>query len=226
MWAPRTTRLCMGPGPMGNRDTWTASTSGPAGTDLSTGFHNYWVTREPGLIMIGVDGYVRGVYTRSSLPAGAQWVFDAPSYVVLNVAVGGNWPGPPNNSTPFPATMLVDWVSYTATPVAGTTSAVKTASTLSAAAPAQRGGLTGATAIATAAASPTVVGAPVAAAGGRHTATLSTTLSSSAPSGDAPTAKPTSGMRRPRNPGGQRGCADGETHGGQRQWDRTQRRCG
>jgi len=32
---------------------------------------------------------------------------------VLNVAVGGNWPGPPDASTPFPATMLVDWVRYT-----------------------------------------------------------------------------------------------------------------
>ena len=179
-----------GPWANGQPGDWTASNSGPAGTDLSKGFHNYWVTREPGLIMIGVDGYVRGVYTKSSLPAGAQWVFDAPSYVILNVAVGGNWPGPPNNSTPFPATMLVNWVSYTATPVAGTTSAVKTASTLSAAAPAQRSGPTGATAIAAATATPTVAGAPVAAAGGRHTDPVSTTLPSSAPSGNAPTAKP------------------------------------
>jgi beta-glucanase (GH16 family) len=180
-----------GPWANGQPGFWTASTSGPAGTDLSTGFHNYWVTREPGLIMVGVDGYVRSVYTRSSIPAGAQWVFDAPSYALLNVAVGGNWPGPPSNSTPFPATMLVDWVSYAATPVAGTTSVVKTASTLSAAAPAQRGGPSGATAIASAVASPTVVGAPVAAAGRRPTATVSTTLPSSAHSGDAPTAKPT-----------------------------------
>ncbi|PXW96900.1 glycosyl hydrolase family 16 [Mycolicibacterium moriokaense] len=92
---------------------YSVSTSGPAGVDLSADYHNYWVTRQPGVIVIGVDGWVRGIYTRWSMPAGDQWVFDAPQYAILNVAVGGNWPGPPDASTKFPATMLVDWVRYT-----------------------------------------------------------------------------------------------------------------
>lgn len=31
-------------------------------------------------------------------------------FLILNVAVGGNWPGPPNASTQFPQTMQVDWI--------------------------------------------------------------------------------------------------------------------
>lgn len=81
--------------------------------DLTAGFHNYWVYRQPGVITIGVDGLTRGVYTRASVPAGAQWVFDKPMFALLNVAVGGNWPGPPNDSTPSPSTMVVDWFRYT-----------------------------------------------------------------------------------------------------------------
>ena len=36
--------------------------------------------------------------------------FDQPFYILLNVAVGGNWPGAPNGATVFPVTMEVDWV--------------------------------------------------------------------------------------------------------------------
>jgi beta-glucanase (GH16 family) len=38
------------------------------------------------------------------------WVFNRPFYIILNVAVGGNWVGPPDENTIFPQTMLVDWV--------------------------------------------------------------------------------------------------------------------
>jgi beta-glucanase (GH16 family) len=31
-------------------------------------------------------------------------------YVILNLAVGGDWAGSPNSSTPFPSTMKVDYV--------------------------------------------------------------------------------------------------------------------
>jgi beta-glucanase (GH16 family) len=52
-------------------------------------------------------------YTPSSISgfSGAVWPFDSgPSFIILNLAVGGSWPGSPNASTPFPATMLVDYV--------------------------------------------------------------------------------------------------------------------
>ena len=38
------------------------------------------------------------------------WIFDHPHYVILNLAVGGDWPGPTDASTPFPSRMLVDHV--------------------------------------------------------------------------------------------------------------------
>ena len=39
-----------------------------------------------------------------------DWVYDHPFYILLNVAVGGNYVGFPTDSTPFPQTMYVDWV--------------------------------------------------------------------------------------------------------------------
>jgi beta-glucanase (GH16 family) len=39
-----------------------------------------------------------------------EWVYDHPFYIILNVAVGGNYVGFPTDETPFPTTMLVDYV--------------------------------------------------------------------------------------------------------------------
>jgi len=44
------------------------------------------------------------------LPSGGRWVFNQPFFIILNVAVGGRYVGPPDASTTFPQTMLVDWV--------------------------------------------------------------------------------------------------------------------
>lgn len=41
---------------------------------------------------------------------GKIWVFDRPFFIILNLAVGGNWPGYPDFNTPFPARMYVDYV--------------------------------------------------------------------------------------------------------------------
>ena len=39
-----------------------------------------------------------------------NWVFDHPFFIILNVAVGGNYVGYPTSQTPFPQAMLVDYV--------------------------------------------------------------------------------------------------------------------
>lgn len=80
--------------------------------DLSADFHVYWVDRKPGSITIGVDEGALATFTPESLPAGSRWVFDGPMFALLNLAVGGDWPGPPDQSTPFPSTMVVDWLSF------------------------------------------------------------------------------------------------------------------
>ena len=39
-----------------------------------------------------------------------EWVYDHPFFIILNVAVGGNFVGPVGANTVFPQTMLVDYV--------------------------------------------------------------------------------------------------------------------
>ena len=99
-------------GPMAaNAETkWKQSADGDAPGDLARDYHVYQVLREPNVIKIAIDGNLVGSYSRATMPAGADWVFDAPMYLILNIAVGGEWPGPVNAATPFPATMLVDWI--------------------------------------------------------------------------------------------------------------------
>jgi len=48
--------------------------------------------------------------TPKDLPQGSSWVFDEPMYLILNLAVGGDWPGNPDQTTAFPANLLVDYV--------------------------------------------------------------------------------------------------------------------
>ena len=64
----------------------------------------------PRAISFLLDGAVYKTITPADLPPGAPWPFDHPFFLLLNLAVGGDWPGPPNASTQFPAHMLVDWV--------------------------------------------------------------------------------------------------------------------
>jgi beta-glucanase (GH16 family) len=77
------------------------------------GFHDYWVHRTVDRIEFGIDGITTTVFTPENLPPDGQWVFNKPMYAVLNVTVGNEWTGPPDDSTPFPATMLVDSFRYT-----------------------------------------------------------------------------------------------------------------
>jgi beta-glucanase (GH16 family) len=83
------------------------------------GFHNFGIMWSPGKIAYYVDGpaNVYVTYTRSNLPAGAVWPFDARKFFfILNVAVGGDWPGGPDKTTVFPQEMLVDYVRVYAEP--------------------------------------------------------------------------------------------------------------
>ncbi len=60
-----------------------------------------------------ITWYVDGTAYQAIAPAdlkGRRWVFDHPFFVILDLAVGGNYVGPPDGTTAFPQTMLVDWV--------------------------------------------------------------------------------------------------------------------
>ncbi|MGH3855802.1 MAG: glycoside hydrolase family 16 protein [Pseudonocardiaceae bacterium] len=71
-------------------------------------WHTYAVDWTPARINWLVDGRVTQSMTKKQ--AGTGWVFNHPFYILLNLAVGGDWPGNPNGTTKFPATMLVDYV--------------------------------------------------------------------------------------------------------------------
>lgn len=72
------------------------------GPDLSADFHTFAVDWEPGLVVWYVDGVERA-RTNKGVP-------DEPMYVIVNLAIGGDWPGNPDATTKFPQTMLVDYV--------------------------------------------------------------------------------------------------------------------
>lgn len=73
-------------------------------------FHVFAVEWEPNVIRFYVDNTLYATRTPSDLPSGANWVFDKPFFIILNVAVGGSWPGNPDSTSVFPQTMIVDYV--------------------------------------------------------------------------------------------------------------------
>lgn len=86
----------------------------PAG-QTAAGWHTYGMIWSKGSVAYYIDNPVTpyATFTPSSISgfAGSSWPFDAgPNFIILNMAVGGSWPGSPNPSTPFPSTMLVDYV--------------------------------------------------------------------------------------------------------------------
>jgi len=79
------------------------------GQDLSADFHTYGVEWSDGEITWLLDGAPVHTLTAAGL-GGRFWPFDRPFHLLLNLAVGGNWPGSPDASTVFPAELAVDWV--------------------------------------------------------------------------------------------------------------------
>jgi beta-glucanase (GH16 family) len=78
-------------------------------TDFADDFHVYAVDWDPDVIRWYVDGNLYNTLSRDDVH-GNEWVFDHDFFIILNVAVGGYWPGYPDDTTVFPQTMLVDYV--------------------------------------------------------------------------------------------------------------------
>jgi len=79
-------------------------------------WHTYGMIWSPGSVKYYIDNPAApyASFTTSSLDglSRATWPFDAgqSNFILLNLAIGGSWPGPPDDSTPFPSEMLVDYV--------------------------------------------------------------------------------------------------------------------
>jgi beta-glucanase (GH16 family) len=76
------------------------------------GFHTYGVIWSPGMMQFYVDNPANVFFVRNSseIPEKSQWVFDQPFFLIMNLAVGGDWPGNPDTTTPNPAEVVVDYV--------------------------------------------------------------------------------------------------------------------
>ena len=82
----------------------------PGNAAFAAASHVYAVEWEMNSIRWSVDGAQYFATTPASIPAGTTWVYDHPFFIIMNVAVGGGWPGNPDGTTVFPETMVVDYV--------------------------------------------------------------------------------------------------------------------
>jgi beta-glucanase (GH16 family) len=79
--------------------------------DFGDDFHVYSVEWEPSEFRWYIDGELYCTQTTWSSPNGSfPAPFDQRFHILLNVAVGGDWPGSPNTGTVFPQKMWVDYV--------------------------------------------------------------------------------------------------------------------
>jgi beta-glucanase (GH16 family) len=81
----------------------------PDGAKFSDDFHVFAIEWEAAAIRWYVDGKLYSTKTPSDI-AGSTWVFDHPFFFIVNVAVGGEWPGNPDDTTVFPQRMLIDYI--------------------------------------------------------------------------------------------------------------------
>jgi beta-glucanase (GH16 family) len=77
---------------------------------FSDDFHVFAVTWTPESIQWSLDGVQYYSVTPNMLSAGQSWNFDDSFFLLLNVAVGGDWPGSPDATATFPQSMTVDYV--------------------------------------------------------------------------------------------------------------------
>jgi beta-glucanase (GH16 family) len=77
--------------------------------NFSQAFHEFSVEWEPNQIRWYMDDSLYATRVPEDLIP-HRWPFDQNFHMILNFAVGGNWPGPPDETTTFPKYMYVDYV--------------------------------------------------------------------------------------------------------------------
>ena len=101
-------------GPNSSSKTATTDTTSTfrlaAGQKFADDFHVFAVEWDANSVKFFVDSTNYASFTKEQWPATGPWVFDHPFFIILNLAIGGDWPGPPDATTKFPKQMLVDYV--------------------------------------------------------------------------------------------------------------------
>ncbi len=83
------------------------------GGNVNAAYHIYGMIWAPNMVQFYLDDYTKPfvTYTTTNMPQSGTWAFNHPFFIILNVAVGGTWPGPPDNTTfANPQKMYVDYV--------------------------------------------------------------------------------------------------------------------
>ena len=78
-------------------------------------WHTYGVLIRSDRLQFFHDGNLVHTVTPAGMPPGGVWPFDVPDrryYLILNMAMGGSYPGAPDGTAALPATMRVDYVRY------------------------------------------------------------------------------------------------------------------
>ena len=76
--------------------------------DLSENFHEYAVEWDESRIVWLVDDREYHRMTPGDVPG--SWPFDHPFFLLVNLAIGGDWPGNDTDDPDLPAVLLVDWI--------------------------------------------------------------------------------------------------------------------
>ena len=80
-----------------------------SGSPLSNGYHIYTAEWNANLIQFYVDGNWYANFSRTDANTGGTWAYDSPMFIILNMSIGGTWPGAANPAA-FPDTMYTDYI--------------------------------------------------------------------------------------------------------------------
>jgi len=97
-------------GPKSDGTPFSLTGTATAAQDLGQDFHVYAVSWTADRVSFSLDDHEFYAVTKADLERVGEWVFDQPFYLLLNVAVGGTWPGSPSDVTTWPQQMVVDYV--------------------------------------------------------------------------------------------------------------------
>ncbi len=93
----------------GSEGTYNNNYDLAAAQDFSQQFHVFSIVWQKDAVQFLVDDqpYVNGGIANVT---SGTYPFNSPFFFIFNLAVGGDWPGSPDNNTPFPQRMFVDYV--------------------------------------------------------------------------------------------------------------------
>lgn len=91
--------------------SWSNGVTYTGRSDFGLAYHTYGVLWVQNSITFYVDGVQDGApITPTTISKTNTWEFNKPEFLILNLAIGGNWPGNITSSTVFPAHFLIDYV--------------------------------------------------------------------------------------------------------------------